>query len=46
MLLVRYGGDIRQEDVDGDTPLDLAETAELKQAMLCKSLSLLSACLP
>ncbi|CAI8035970.1 Serine/threonine-protein kinase EDR1 [Geodia barretti] len=34
MLLVRHGGDIRQEDSDGDTPLDLAETAELKQAML------------
>lgn len=36
MLLVKYGGDIYQEDNDGDTALDLAETAELKQAMLCK----------
>lgn len=34
MLVVRFGGGIHQVDMDGDTPLDLAETAELKQAML------------
>ena len=34
VLLVRYGGDIHQRDTDGDTPLDLADSAELKQAML------------
>ena len=34
MLLVKFGANIHQLDSDGDTALDLAETAELKQAML------------
>ena len=34
MVLIEYGADLHMEDGDGDTPLSLADSAELKQAML------------
>ena len=34
LVLTEHGGDIHLQDADGDTPLELAGTAELKQAMM------------
>ncbi len=36
MVLVEYGADIHQPDNDGDTPLSLAESTDLKQTIMCK----------
>lgn len=34
LVLVEHGADIYKEDADGDTPLSLADGAELKQALM------------
>ena len=37
MELIKHGADVSLADADGDTPLMLADSAELKQAMMSKS---------
>ena len=33
-LLIQFGGDINQKDIDGDTPLMLARDQELRGTMM------------
>ena len=33
VMLVKFGADIHERDLDGDTPVDLAESPDLRQAM-------------